>query len=107
MIDLKEVDRIDSWVHDALEEGAQVLAGGRREGCVYWPTVLGNVKPEMKIVAQEAFAPVASVIDYDDFEDALQQANSTEFGLQAGIFTRDIHRVLKATRYLNFGGGDH
>jgi acyl-CoA reductase-like NAD-dependent aldehyde dehydrogenase len=104
MIDLKEVDRIDSWVHDALEEGAQVLAGGRREGCVYWPTVLGNVKPEMKIVAQEAFAPVASVIDYDDFEDALQQANSTEFGLQAGIFTRDIHRVLKATRYLNFGG---
>jgi acyl-CoA reductase-like NAD-dependent aldehyde dehydrogenase len=104
MIDLKEVDRIDSWVHEALEEGAQVLAGGRREGCVYWPTVLGNVKPEMKIVAQEAFAPVASVIDYDDFEDALQQANSTEFGLQAGIFTRDIHRVLKATRYLNFGG---
>jgi acyl-CoA reductase-like NAD-dependent aldehyde dehydrogenase len=104
MIDLKEVDRIDSWVHEALEEGAQVLAGGRREGCVYWPTVLGDVKPEMKIVAQEAFAPVASVIDYDDFEDALQQANSTEFGLQAGIFTRDVHRVLKATRYLNFGG---
>ncbi|MFU8771265.1 MAG: aldehyde dehydrogenase family protein [Anaerolineales bacterium] len=104
MIDLKEVNRIDAWVHEAVDDGAQVLTGGRRDKCVYWPTVLDNVKPEMKIVAQEAFAPIASVISYDDFEEALQLANNTEYGLQAGIFTRDIQRVLKAIRQLNFGG---
>jgi acyl-CoA reductase-like NAD-dependent aldehyde dehydrogenase len=104
MIDVKEVDRIDTWVNEALGAGAQVMTGARREGCVYWPTVISKVKPEMKIVAQEAFAPVASVIEYDDFEEALRLANNTEFGLQAGIFTRDIQRVLQATRYLNFGG---
>jgi acyl-CoA reductase-like NAD-dependent aldehyde dehydrogenase len=58
----------------------------------------------MKVVAQEAFAPVASVIAYDDFEGALRQADETEFGLQASVFTRDIERVFQAVRRLNFGG---
>ena len=61
-------------------------------------------KPEMKVVAQEAFAPVASVIATDDFEDALRQADATEYGLQAAVFTRDISRVFQAVRRLNFGG---
>jgi acyl-CoA reductase-like NAD-dependent aldehyde dehydrogenase len=104
MIDPKEVDRIESWVQEALDNGAQVLTGGRREQSIYWPTVLGNVNPEMKVVSQEAFAPVASVIPYDDFEDALRMANNTEYGLQAGIFTSDIQRVFQAVRHLNFGG---
>jgi acyl-CoA reductase-like NAD-dependent aldehyde dehydrogenase len=58
----------------------------------------------MKVVASEAFAPVASVISYDHFEAALRMADKTEFGLQASIFTRDINRILKAVRQLNFGG---
>jgi acyl-CoA reductase-like NAD-dependent aldehyde dehydrogenase len=81
-----------------------VLTGGKREGSVYYPTVLTNVQPDMKVVAQEAFAPVASVIATDDFEEALRQADSTQFGLQVGVFTRDINRVFQAVKRLNFGG---
>jgi len=104
MIDPHEVDRIDSWVREAQTAGAQVLTGGKREGNVYWPTVLTNVQPAMKVVAEEAFAPIASVIACDDFEEALRQADATPFGLQVGVFTRDIDRVFRAIKRLNFGG---
>jgi acyl-CoA reductase-like NAD-dependent aldehyde dehydrogenase len=104
MIDASEAERIEAWVAEALSGGARVLTGGRREGAVYWPTVLAGVQPGMKVVDDEAFAPVASVIACDDFESALQQANDTEYGLQASVFTRDIDRVFRAVRRLNFGG---
>jgi len=104
MIDVREAERIEGWVQEAMAGGARVLTGGKRDGAVYWPTVLSEVKPEMKVVAQEAFAPVASVIATDDFEDALRQADATEYGLQAAVFTRDISRVFQAVRRLNFGG---
>jgi acyl-CoA reductase-like NAD-dependent aldehyde dehydrogenase len=104
MIDVREVDRIEGWVKEAASGGARVLTGGRREGAVYYPTVLTEVTPEMKVVAEEAFAPVACVIATDDFEEALRQADRTTFGLQVGVFTRDIQRVFQAVRRLNFGG---
>jgi acyl-CoA reductase-like NAD-dependent aldehyde dehydrogenase len=104
MIDSKEVDRIESWVQEAQGSGAQILTGGKREGTVYYPTVLTGVDDDMKVVAEEAFAPVASVIASDDFESALRQANDSKFGLQVGVFTRDIDRVFKAVKRLNFGG---
>jgi acyl-CoA reductase-like NAD-dependent aldehyde dehydrogenase len=104
MIDPHEVDRIDGWVHEAQTAGAQVLTGGKREGNVYWPTVLTHVQPDMKVVAEEAFAPIANVIACDDFEEALRQADATPFGLQVGVFTRDIDRVFRAIKRLNFGG---
>ncbi len=104
MIDVGEAERIERWVAEAREGGAEVRTGGRREGPVYWPTVLTKVTPEMKVVAEEAFAPVASVIPYDTFDDALAMADATEYGLQAAVFTRDIGRVLGAIRRLNFGG---
>jgi acyl-CoA reductase-like NAD-dependent aldehyde dehydrogenase len=104
MIDVREAERIESWVKEAQAGGAQVRTGGKRDGGVYWPTVLTDVSPEMKVVAEEAFAPIASVIACDDFEEALRQADATEFGLQVGVFTRDIGRVLQAIRRLNFGG---
>jgi len=104
MIDLREAERIEKWVKEAETDGAKVLTGGRREGPVYWPTVLTNVRSEMKVVADEAFAPVAAVIAYDDFDEALRLADKTEFGLQAAVFTRDVNRVLKAIQSLNFGG---
>ncbi len=104
MIDSKEVDRIESWVKEAQGSGASVLTGGRREGTVYYPTVLSNVDADMKVVAEETFGPVASVISSDDFESALQQANDSKFGLQVGVFTNDVNRVFKAVRKLNFGG---
>ncbi len=104
MIDSKEVDRIESWVKEAQGSGASVLTGGRRDGTVYYPTVLSNVDADMKVVAEETFGPVASVISSDDFESALQQANDSKFGLQVGVFTNDVNRVFKAVRKLNFGG---
>src|SRR4026208_1234989 len=58
----------------------------------------------MKVISEEVFAPVASIISSDDFQSALQQANDTKFGLQVGVFTKDIDRVFKAVRRLNFGG---
>jgi acyl-CoA reductase-like NAD-dependent aldehyde dehydrogenase len=104
MIDSKEVDRIEGWVKEAQGSGAKVLTGGKREGAVYYPTVLTNVKADMKVVAEETFGPVASVISSDDFESALKQANDSKFGLQVGVFTNDINRALKAVKRLNFGG---
>ncbi len=104
MIDEREAVRIEGWVREAQEAGARILTGGRREGPVYWPTVLTDVTPEMKVVAQEAFAPIANVIPYDDFEEALRQADATDYGLQAAVFTRDIDRVFQAIKRLNFGG---
>jgi acyl-CoA reductase-like NAD-dependent aldehyde dehydrogenase len=104
MIDSKEVDRIEGWVKEAQASGAKILTGGKRDGAVYFPTVLTNVNADMKVVADETFAPVASVISCDDFEESLRQANDTKFGLQVGVFTKDIDRVLKAVKRLNFGG---
>ncbi|MEA4908290.1 MAG: aldehyde dehydrogenase family protein, partial [Anaerolineaceae bacterium] len=104
MIDGREAERIEGWVKEAQAGGASVLTGGRREGAVYYPTVLAGVTPEMKVVAEETFAPVASLIAYDAFEDALRLADQTQFGLQVGVFTRDIDRVFQAVRRLNFGG---
>jgi acyl-CoA reductase-like NAD-dependent aldehyde dehydrogenase len=104
MIDSKEVDRIEDWVHEAQTAGATVLTGGKRNGTVYYPTVLTGVNDTMKVVAEEAFGPVASIISSDDFETALKQANDTKFGLQVGVFTKDIDRMFKAIKHLNFGG---
>ncbi len=104
MIDEREALRIEGWVSEAKAGGARVATGGRREGPVYWPTVLTSVKPEMKVVAQEAFAPIASVIPFDDFEEALRQADATPYGLQASVFTKNLDRLFQAMRWLNFGG---
>jgi len=104
MIDSHEVDRIEGWVKEAQASGARVLTGGKRDGTVYYPTVLADVDDEMKVISEEVFAPVASIISSDDFESALRQANDTKFGLQVGVFTKDIDRVFKAVRRLNFGG---
>jgi acyl-CoA reductase-like NAD-dependent aldehyde dehydrogenase len=104
MIALKEAERVESWVNEASSGGARVLTGGKREGPVYYPTILADTRPEMKVVAEEVFGPVASVIRSDSFEDALAEADRTTFGLQAAVFTRDINRVFQAVKRLNFGG---
>ncbi len=104
MIDSKEVDRIEGWVREAQGAGAKIATGGKREGTVYYPTILTDVEADMKVISEEVFAPVASVISSDDFETALKQANDSKFGLQVGVFTNDINRMLKAIKRLNFGG---
>ncbi len=104
MIDPSEAARIEGWVAEAQAGGAKILTGGKRENAVYWPTVLADVQPEMKVVAQEAFAPVASLIACDDFEESLRQVDETEYGLQVAVFTNDISRMLQAIKSLNYGG---
>lgn len=104
MIAKSEVERVSNWVNEAASGGARIMTGGKREGNVYYPTVIVDAKPDMKVIAEEVFGPVASVIRADSFEDALEQADKTSFGLQASIFTRDINRVFQAIKRLNFGG---
>jgi acyl-CoA reductase-like NAD-dependent aldehyde dehydrogenase len=104
MIDLKEAERIEDWVGEAQNEGARVLTGGQRQGCVYLPTVLTDVTPEMKVIAEEAFAPIASVVPCQDFEEAVHLAGATDYALQVGVFTKDIYRVFQSMDRLHFGG---
>jgi acyl-CoA reductase-like NAD-dependent aldehyde dehydrogenase len=104
MIDEREARRIEEWVEEAKAAGAEVLTGHKREGAIYWPTVLTKVTPSMKVVACEAFAPVASVIAYEDFREALAQADDTEYGLQAAVFTHNLKKCLDACDALHFGG---
>jgi len=104
MIELKEAERIEAWVKEATTEGAMIETGGHRQGAVFHPTVLTHVSPEMRVVAEEAFAPVASVIPCPSFADALEQANRSPYGLQVGVYTRDLQRALWAIQKLDFGG---
>lgn len=104
MIEPSACARVGAWVDEARNAGARVLTGGKREGNVYYPTVLAGVKPEMKVMAQEVFGPVAGVQTCDSFAEALAAANATDYGLQAAVFTQDIDRVLRAVKSLDFGG---
>jgi acyl-CoA reductase-like NAD-dependent aldehyde dehydrogenase len=101
----KERDRVQSWIEEAIAGGAEVLAGGKvSEDGVLRPTVLGNVKPDMKVSASELFGPVVTVQTYTDLDEAFRLANDTRYGLQAAIFTRDLDDALRAARTLDYGG---
>ncbi|MGN6133555.1 MAG: aldehyde dehydrogenase family protein [Aureliella sp.] len=104
MIAEKEAERIEQWVDQAERGGARRLIGGQREGAVYYPTLLDHTSPDMRVMTDEVFAPVASLISCDDFDQSLREANATGYGLQAAVFTRDIDRVLTAIGQLDFGG---
>lgn len=105
LISTGERDRVAGWVVEAREEGARVAAGGEIgvDG-VLRPTLVVDATPEMKVCSQEVFGPVVTVTRYDDFDDALRMANDTRYGLQAGVFTADVSKALKAARTLDFGG---
>jgi len=103
MISESEAQRAESWVRAAVEQGARVVEGGRREGALLYPTILTDVRPEMRVMCDEIFAPVVSVIPYRSFDDAIVQVNSTPFGLAAGLFTRDVMRAMVTARRLHVG----
>jgi acyl-CoA reductase-like NAD-dependent aldehyde dehydrogenase len=96
--------RASDWVQEAVRGGARLLCGGRRNGPMLEPTVLTGTRPEMKVNCQEIFAPVVTVEPYDDFHDALRQTNNSPYGLQAGIFTRDVKLLFNAYEELEVGG---
>jgi acyl-CoA reductase-like NAD-dependent aldehyde dehydrogenase len=104
LIDKGALERVDEWVKEAVQEGAEVLTGGKREDPLYYPTVLANTSPEMKVRCQEVFGPVITVQPYQTFEEALDEVNESEYGLQAGVFTSSIERAMLAHRELEVGG---
>jgi len=104
MIHVQEAKRIASWVKEAVEQGGRILCGGHREGSVYLPTILEQTTPEMKVNAREVFAPLITLSAYEDFEEAVQAVDNSEYGLQAGLFTRDIQCIRYAYEKIEVGG---
>jgi glyceraldehyde-3-phosphate dehydrogenase (NADP+) len=104
MISLKEAERVEEWIGEAVKEGAKIIIGGSRSGSIFYPTLLTDVSPTMKVYSQEIFAPVVCLISYNKFEDAIREVNNSVYGLQAGIFTRDIYKILKAYEEIDVGG---
>ena len=104
MIDEKEARRLDGWIEEARLKGATVLCGGRRDGAMLQATLLEDVPTGCKIRDEEAFGPVAILSSFTDFEAALDEVNDSHFGLQAGIFTRDLEKMLTAWDRLDVGG---
>ncbi|MGZ5971656.1 MAG: aldehyde dehydrogenase family protein [Polyangiales bacterium] len=107
LIDAKALDRVDAWVKEAIAAGARALVGAERDGPCYLPTVLVDVKPEMKVSCEEVFGPVITVQPYSSFDEAIAIADDSPFGLQAGLFTNDVAKIFRAHRELRVGGLIH
>jgi acyl-CoA reductase-like NAD-dependent aldehyde dehydrogenase len=104
VIDEDARDRILEWVDEARSAGAEILAGGDLQDDLVRPTVIANAAPELKVSCQEVFGPVVTVNRYGTLDEAIELANGTEFGLQAGIFTASIRTAMRAAQELEFGG---
>ncbi|WP_395107229.1 aldehyde dehydrogenase family protein [Actinomadura sp. SCN-SB] len=97
-------ERVESWVNEAVEAGAKVLTGGTRDGASYAPTVLADVPADAKVQNLEVFGPVMLVEPVDGVDEAFEKVNASSFGLQAGVFTRDLDLAFRAHRELEVGG---
>lgn len=104
LITESDAQRLESWVDAAVARGAEVLVGGRRNGAFYDATIVEKVPRDTELSCEEAFGPVATLEPFDDFSAALAAVNDSRFGLQAGVFTRDIQRAFEAFDELEVGG---
>jgi acyl-CoA reductase-like NAD-dependent aldehyde dehydrogenase len=104
LISPKERDRVLAWIEEAREQGAEILTGGTLDGELLRPTVIANAPADAKVSCEEVFGPLCTVTPYDGLDDAIALANGTRFGLQAGVFTRDVRSALRAAATLEFGG---
>lgn len=104
MISESEARRLDNWIQEAVADGATLLCGGKREGAMLEATLLENVGRETAAYREEAFGPLALLSKFSDFDAALDEVNDSKFGLQAGIFTRDLFKSLDAWDRLDVGG---
>ena len=103
MISEKEATRAEAWVRAAVDGGAKVLEGGVRRGAVLEPTILVEARADMRVLCEEIFAPVLSIIPVDSFDEAIAVVNSKEFGLAAGLFTGNLQRAMEGARRLHVG----
>ncbi|MFU0790198.1 MAG: aldehyde dehydrogenase family protein [Virgibacillus proomii] len=104
MISEKEAKRVEQWVQEAKEAGAQILTGAKRVGSVFYPTVITNAETGMKIVDEEIFGPVVTIIPYHRLEEAIDLVNHSKYGLQAGIYTSDLNLSYQIPYLLDVGG---
>jgi len=104
VIDAANAERIEEWLNEAKAAGATVLTGGEREGCLWQPTVLADVREDLRVASDEAFAPLVGITPFSDIDDAIDAAARSDFGLQAGLFTCDIRVIEKAFARIDVGG---
>ena len=103
MIREKEAVRVDEWVREAVASGARVVTGGTRQGAMYAPTIVADVKPDMRISCDELFGPAVAVSPFTDIDEAIALANDTNYGLAAGIFTENLEWAWKFAREVQSG----
>ena len=104
MISEGEAERLHGWIEEAKEKGATILCGGTRDGAMLEATVMENVPKDCDASAEEAFGPLSILVPFDDYDEALEEVNNSRYGLQAGVFTRDIYQAHKAWDVLDVGG---
>jgi acyl-CoA reductase-like NAD-dependent aldehyde dehydrogenase len=104
LIDAGSRERVLEWIEEARSAGAEILTGGELENGLVRPTVIANAAPELKVSCEEVFGPVCTITAYDTLDEAVELANGTRYGLQAGIFTSDLRTALDAVQRLEFGG---
>ncbi|OWT76790.1 MULTISPECIES: aldehyde dehydrogenase family protein [unclassified Achromobacter] len=104
MIAEREAIRAESWVNEAVAMGARVVTGGKRDRSVLEPTILADVRVGMKVVDQEIFAPVVTLLPFDKVSEVIDSINATPYGLAAGVFTNDVNTAFYMARQLRVGG---
>jgi len=104
MVDEQAAERVVRWAAEAAADGAEVLLGGTRDGATVAPTVVAHPPPAAAVVTREVFGALVAVLPYDSFGEVIETCNASRYGLQAGLFTRDIGRILVAWRELQVGG---
>jgi acyl-CoA reductase-like NAD-dependent aldehyde dehydrogenase len=104
VIDEGARERILEWIEEARAGGADILAGGEEQEGLITPTVIGNASPELKVSCEEVFGPVVTLNAVESLDEAIELANETRYGLQAGIFTSRLDSALRAAQELEFGG---
>lgn len=95
--------RVNQWIKDAVGSGARTTVGGDYSGAVHAPTIVADTKPDMQISCEELFGPAVAVTPFTNIEEAIAMANSTNYGLSAGIFTQNIDWAMKFAREVEFG----
>lgn len=104
MISEYDAKRVEQWVNEAIDGGAKLICGGRRNGVFYDATLLENVDPQTRINCQEVFGPVATMQPFTNFRDAVRIANDSVYGLQAGVFTKNLDHAFYSFNELEVGG---
>jgi acyl-CoA reductase-like NAD-dependent aldehyde dehydrogenase len=104
LIDERAAQRVEAWIAEAAQGGAKVLTGGNRRGAQIEPTVIADANPTLKVVCDEVFGPVVSLLPYDDIDEVFRSISASRFGLQTGVFTKSMEIAIRAVRNIRTGG---